>query len=133
MKKILVIDNEAHVLKLYSTLLGKAGYVVLTASSAKQGFDLAVSAQPSLILLDVMMPSVDGTEALAQLSENAGTAHIPVIFLTSLLKESEVEESRGEIGGHEFISKSTPFDKVLSRVKTALSRSSNLPPVDLQG
>ena len=39
MKKILVIDNEAHVLKLYSTLLGKAGYVVLTASSAKQGFD----------------------------------------------------------------------------------------------
>ena len=121
MAKILIVDDEEEILKLYSTILLKAGYEVLTASSAKTGFDAAASGQPDLILLDVMMPSVDGTQAFVSLSENASTKHIPVIFLTSLIEEKEVEDAHGAIGGHEFISKSTPNDKFIARVKKALS------------
>ena len=121
MAKILIVDDQEAVLKLYSTILMKAGYEVVTAAGAKKGFELAASAKPDLILLDVMMPSVDGTEALETLSANPATKHIPVIFLTSLIRENEVEEAQGDIGGHEFISKSTPNDRVVARIKKALS------------
>ena len=123
MAKILIVDDQEAVLKLYSTILMKAGYEVVTAAGAKKGFELAASAKPDLILLDVMMPSVDGTEALATLSASPATKHIPVIFLTSLIRENEVEEAQGDIGGHEFISKSTPNDKVVAKIKKALSTS----------
>ena len=93
----------------------------MTASGAKKGFDLAVSAQPNLILLDIVMPSVDGAEALKTLSEDARTKHIPVIFLTSLIKEGEADDAQGEVGGREYISKSAPNDKIVARVKQALS------------
>ena len=129
MEKILVIDDEEQILRLYSIILRKAGFEVVTASGAKNGLALAISAQPSLILLDVMMPAVDGTEALANLAENPATRHIPVIFLTSLIKENEVEEAQGDIGGHEFISKSTPNDKVVARIKKALSAARPPAPV----
>ena len=121
MAKILIVDDEERILKLYSTVLRKAGYQVLTASDAKKGLDLAVSAQPDLIFLDVMMPIVDGPEAQVNLSENASTRHIPVIFLTSLLKQGEAEDTRAEIGGHEFISKSTPNAVIVARVKEILA------------
>ena len=121
MPKILVVDDEEKFTKLYSTILMKEGYEVVTASGAQRGFDLAVSAQPNLILLDIMMPSVDGAEALKTLSEDARTKHIPVIFLTSLIKEGEADDAQGEVGGREYISKSAPIDKIVARVKQALS------------
>ena len=121
MPRILVIDDEEKYLTLYAKVLMKAGYQVVTASSAATGIGLAVSGQPDLILLDVMMPSIDGTEALATLSENARTRHIPVIFLTSMLEEREDKDTDGQIGGRELISKSTPIDKFVARVKRALS------------
>ena len=121
MAKILVVDDEEKFTKLYSTILMKEGYEVVTASGAQKGFDLAVSAQPNLILLDIVMPSVDGAEALKTLSEDARTKHIPVIFLTSLIKEGEADDSQGEVGGREYISKSAPNDKIVARVKQALS------------
>lgn len=121
MLKILIVDDDQRLLKLYSTILRREGYEVVTASDAKQGFALAVSAQPNLILLDVMMPSVDGGQAFKNLCENESTKHIPVIFLTSMVKEEEVEAARGKIGGHEYISKSTPMENFAVRVKKALS------------
>ena len=121
MAKILVVDDEEKFTKLYSTILMKEGYEVVTASGAQKGFDLAVSTQPNLILLDIVMPSVDGAEALKTLSEDARTKHIPVIFLTSLIKEGEADDAQGEVGGREYISKSAPIDKIVARVKQALS------------
>ena len=121
MAKILVVDDEEKFTKLYSTILMKEGYEVLTASGAQKGFDLAVAARPNLILLDIMMPSVDGAEALETLSEDARTKHIPVIFLTSLIKEGEADDAQGEVGGREYISKSAPNDKIVARVNQALS------------
>jgi CheY-like chemotaxis protein len=121
MAKILIVDDEETVLKLYSTILGRAGYQVVTASGSRKGFEMAVSAQPDLILLDVMMPDIDGAETRSKLSEHENTRHIPVIFLTSLLKEEEVTDAAGEIGGHEFLSKSTPHAGIVVRVQDVLA------------
>ena len=119
--RILIIDDDENILKLYSSILRRERYEVLMASNANNGFALAVSAQPNLILLDVVMPSADGGQAVKNLSENASTKTIPVIFLTSMVQEEEVEATRGKIGGHEYISKSTPIPKFIAMVKKALS------------
>ncbi len=121
MTKVLIVDDEERSLKLYSTILMNEGYEVLTASSAKKGFDMAVSAQPNLILLDVNMPYVDGAEEFKRLSESASTRHIPVIFLTNLITEKEAKDADGQFGGHEYISKSTPINTFIARVKLSLS------------
>ncbi len=123
MAKILIVDDEERLLTLYSAILRKEGYEVLTTPDARKACDLAGSAQPDLILLDLMMRSLDGVDTLALLAEHPSTRHIPVIFLTSLVKESEVEAGRGKIGGLEYISKSTPMPKFVAMVKAALSRT----------
>lgn len=123
MAKILIVDDEERLLTLYSAILRKEGYEVVTTPDARNACDIAGSAQPDLILLDLMMRSLDGVDTLALLAGNPSTRHIPVIFLTSLVKESEVEAGRGKIGGLEYISKSTPMPKFVAMVKAALSRT----------
>lgn len=118
--KILIVDDDEKMLKLYSAILVKEGYEVLTASDGQKGLDLATSSNPNLILLDVMMPGMDGGQVCESLSENVKTKNIPVVFLTSLVKEEEVEEGGGGIGGREYLSKSTPKDKFVARIKGIL-------------
>jgi DNA-binding response OmpR family regulator len=122
MAKILMIDDDVMVLKLYSEILSKEGFEVLTSSDAKKGFDLAISQTPSLVLLDIMMPTVDGTRLHEALSQNDKTKDIPVVFLTALVREEEVEASGGKIGGLDYISKSAPKDKFVKQVKDILAR-----------
>lgn len=124
MTKILIVDDDERLLTLYSAILRKEGYEVLTAADARKAFELAVSAQPNLILLDVMMPSIDGGDAFRYLSGDSSTKEIPVIFLTSLVTEDEVEAAGGKIGGREYISKSAPTPKFVATVREALSRMS---------
>ena len=122
MTKILIVDDEERLLTLYSSVLTKAGFEVFTARDARKALELAVSAQPRLILLDVMMPAMDGGDAFANLAGNASTREIPVIFLTSLVKEDEMNTEQGKIGDREYISKSTPMPKFVNTVKAALAR-----------
>ena len=124
MTKILIVDDDERLLTLYSAILRKEGYEVLTAADARKAFELAVSAQPNLILLDVMMPSIDGGDAFRYLSGDSSTKEIPVIFLTSLVTEDEVEAAGGKIGGREYISKSAPTPKFVATMREALSRMS---------
>ena len=65
MTKILIVDDDERLRTLYSAILKKEGYEVLTAADARKGFELAAAEQPDLILLDVMMPSMDGDRSLA--------------------------------------------------------------------
>jgi CheY-like chemotaxis protein len=83
-RRILVIDDEndvREVTQLSLEILG--GWTVLTARSGKEGIDTAIAEQPEAILLDVMMPEMDGPTTLQQLQANTTTRHIPVIFLTA--------------------------------------------------
>lgn len=83
-KKILVIDDEDDIRKLIQTCLEiMGGWQVLTAKSGNEGLLLAQTAQPDAILLDVMMPDLDGTSTFKLLQVNTKTQHIPVILLTA--------------------------------------------------
>ncbi len=90
--KILIIDDEDDVRDIASMCLGLIdGEQVLTAAGGQEGLDLAAQHKPDVILLDLMMPVMDGAETLRRLRDNAQTADIPVIFLTVKNIPSEVD------------------------------------------
>jgi len=115
-KLILAIDDEKDILKLLQYNLERDGYQVLTAKSGEEGLETARAKHPDLIVLDIMLPEMDGLEVCKILRSNKDTKHIPILMLTA--KTSEVDQIVGlELGASDYISK--PFSvKVLSaRVK----------------
>ena len=105
--KILVIDDEAEITEIIETFLKDAGYQVLVENSSVMGIERAKSFRPDLILLDIMMPFMDGYEVCDELKKNKETENIPVIFLTG--KDARSDEGKSfKVGGDMFIKK--PFD-----------------------
>jgi adenylate cyclase len=122
--KVLVVDDTPDNLFLMSALL-EDRYEVATASDGLQALDIAGSgAPPALILLDIMMPDMDGYEVMRRLRKNPATAGIPVIFLTAL---SSVEEEQFglDLGAVDYIAKPISPPVVLARVHAHLERSTN--------
>lgn len=120
MAKILIVDDDEKMITLYRDILSKEGFNVLTSTNGKDGLKLAVQEVPSLILLDVMMPEISGTDVIDSLMRNERTRNIPVIFLTSLVTEEEVFDSKGEIGGRLYISKSAGKKELLRRIREVI-------------
>ena len=119
MSTILIVDDTPENLTLLSELL-QPDYRVRATSSARRALQVAASEpRPDLILLDVMMPDMDGYEVIQQLQANARTADIPVIFVTAL--ESIIDEERGlALGAVDYITKPLKPAIVLARVKAQL-------------
>ena len=89
-KRILVIDDENDIREIAQLSLEMmGGWTVVTARSGQEGIDKAIAEQPEAILLDVMMPEMDGPTTLQQLQANAVTKHIPVIFLTAKVQSAD--------------------------------------------
>jgi diguanylate cyclase (GGDEF)-like protein len=110
---ILIADDNSTNIELLDAVLG-ADYEILFATSGAQTLELAVAETPDLILLDVMMPEMDGFECCLQLKADQRTAEIPVIFVTALNREKE--ETRGlEVGAIDFISK--PFSPAVIQAR----------------
>lgn len=107
MAKILVMDDEPSIRELCSVVLGQAGHEVLEAGDGLVGIQVAQEAQPDLILLDRMMPLVDGLDALRTLKAHASTASIPVVMLTALDGISDVALATME-GADGYVTK--PFE-----------------------
>ena len=82
-KKVLIADDEPHMLRVAELSLRKGGFEILLARDGRQAVETALSEKPDLVILDVMMPEVDGFEALRQLKSMPETANIPVIILTA--------------------------------------------------
>jgi len=90
MKRILVIDNELYIQEVTQICLETiAGWEVLTASSGVEGIERATAEQPDAILLDVMMPDMDGLTTFQNLQKNAATQKIPVLLLTAKVQSSD--------------------------------------------
>ena len=115
---ILVIDETPANLSLLNQLL-RTHYRVRLANSGARGLELAVSAPPDLILLDIMMPDMDGYEVLGRLKANPASAGIPIIFLTAKVG-AEDEEYGLALGAVDFIHKPIAPSVVLARVRTHL-------------
>lgn len=120
MAKILVVDNEKEIVDLYYDLLTKKGFKVLTAANGKDCLSIAERESPDLILLDVMMPGMDGGEAAQNLLENEKTKGIPIIFLTSIITREEEIEQMGRIAGRTFVSKAGGTDSLLKKINEVL-------------
>lgn len=112
MTRVLAVDDEPHILKLVSFSLTANGFDVLEASDGLSAIDIAEREQPDLILLDVMMPCLDGYEACRRLKANPATQSIPVLMLSA--KSQQAEKAVGlEAGALDYICKPfTPKDLV---------------------
>jgi CheY-like chemotaxis protein len=124
-KKVLIVEDEPHIRRIGElSLRGVGKWEVVLASSGVEGLDRAASEQPDVILLDVMMPGMDGPTMLAELRAHSNTAMIPVIFITAKVETHEVERylSLGAVG---VISK--PFDpmKLPREIEQILERSND--------
>jgi len=98
-KKILIVDDEKDILFVLENRLAMAGFDVVSADSGLLALPMAKSQQPDLIMLDLQMPKIDGTETARRLKADPATRHIPILFLTCLLSSEEstqMEHSCGE-------------------------------------
>src|SRR5438094_5613099 len=89
-KKILAVDDERHIVRLVEVNLQRAGYEVVTAYDGREALEKVKSEKPDLVVLDVMMPYMDGFEVLKNLKADPSTAEIPVIMLTAKAQDADV-------------------------------------------
>ena len=93
LKKILIIEDEPNIADIYQTVFSKKGYNALIAEDGKKGYDMANSEKPEAILLDILLPKVNGFELLKKFKTEKGTKDIPVVVLTNLGHEQDKEEA----------------------------------------
>jgi two-component system alkaline phosphatase synthesis response regulator PhoP len=118
---ILVVDDEQDLLDLIEYNLNKEGFDVLKAEDGKEGIDVAREHHPDLILLDIMMPKMDGLEVVERIRNDDKLKRIPIIFLTA--RGDEKTEVEGlDKGGDDYITKPISTTKLISRIKAVLRR-----------
>ena len=118
--KILIVDDVPANLNVLCQALEAEGYKIVAAPSGTVALQIAPLTQPDLILLDIMMPEMDGFETCRRLKADASTAEIPVIFITAKDEMSSVVKGF-EVGGVDYITKPFRQEEVTARVKTHLT------------
>src|SRR5436190_5323958 len=120
-KRVLVVDDEKDLVDLISYNLRRNGYDILCASDGNAALDVAAREMPDLILLDLMLPGIDGTEVARRLKADARTAAIPIIMLTAKGEETDVVVGL-TIGADDYITKPFSMKVLLARIGTVLRR-----------
>ncbi|MFH1503945.1 MAG: response regulator [Candidatus Omnitrophota bacterium] len=121
--RILVVDDERELAKAIQIRLNVSGYEVLTASNGVEGVKLAQETTPKLILLDVLMPEMDGLIALEKIKEDSRTKNIPVIILTAKSQSDDVSKAIN-LGAEDYIVKPFDYKVMLEKIKKALGYNS---------
>jgi DNA-binding response OmpR family regulator len=117
-KRILVIDDEPMIVESVSYTLNQEGYEVQTAKDGEAGLELALTEEPDLILLDLMLPGLNGTEVCRQIRK---VSEVPIIMLTA--KEGEIDRILGlELGADDYVVKPFSMRELLARIKSVLKR-----------
>ena len=121
--KILVVDDEIYIVHILDFSLGMEGYEVLTALDGEQALEKARAEHPDLIVLDIMMPKLDGYETCKLLKADPATKDIPVILLSA--KGRNVDQKVGfEVGANDYITKPFSPRKLVERINTLLGQAS---------
>ncbi len=89
-KKILVVDDERHIVRLVEVNLSRAGYEVLTAYDGVEALEVFAREKPDMVVLDVMMPRMDGFEVLKKLQADHSSANVPIIMLTAKAQDADI-------------------------------------------
>ncbi|NBC27874.1 MAG: response regulator [Bacteroidetes bacterium] len=120
---ILVVDDEQDLLDLIEYNLMKEGYRVLKAVNGIEALEVAKEQNPDLVLLDIMMPKMDGLEVCEKMRSDSDLHHIPIIFLTA--RGDEKTEVEGlDLGADDYVTKPISTTKLISRIKAVLRRFS---------
>ncbi len=125
-EKILVVDDEEDILELVRHNLSKEGYSVTRAQSGEKALELASSIPFDLMVLDLMLPGLDGLEVAKRLKGNAQTRQIPIIMLTAKGEEADVVAGL-EIGADDYITKPFSPRVLLARIKAVIRRGTESP------
>ncbi|MFH1528347.1 MAG: response regulator transcription factor [Bacteroidota bacterium] len=121
-KKILIVDDEKDIVEFMSYNLRNEGFEVIEAFDGIEALE-KMKANPHLVVLDVMMPKMDGYETCKRIRKMEGFENVPVIFLTA--KSSEIDEVHGlNIGAADFVQKPVSTKKIIARIKANLRKSS---------
>jgi DNA-binding response OmpR family regulator len=114
--RILVVDDEIYILQILEFSLGAEGFEVITANNGELAVEKAVQAQPDLIVLDIMMPVLDGYETCRRLKRQPETKNIPVILLTA--KGREADKKLGfDVGAVDYIVKPFSPNRLINRIE----------------
>jgi two-component system alkaline phosphatase synthesis response regulator PhoP len=117
--KILVVDDEVYILHILDFILGAENYDVVTASNGEQALQKVRDEKPDLVILDIMMPKLDGYETCRMIKKDPATKNIPVILLTA--KGREVDQKLGrEVGANDYMTKPFSPSKLIERVQAIL-------------
>lgn len=121
-KKILVVDDEQEVLELLEQRLSDQAYEVITAKAGRETIQKARNDRPQLILLDIVLPDMEGSEVARHLAEDPLTADIPILFLSGIVSKEENMPSEVNVGGrlYKAIGKPFSFDDLLSEIRKAI-------------
>lgn len=124
-KTILAVDDEEHILELIRYNLEGAGYKVLAAESGEEALEMLHKKKCDLLLLDWMLPGIDGIDVIKRIRENPALKKLPVILLTA--KNEEINKVVGlEIGADDFLTKPFGIYELLARIKAVLRRSEDI-------
>lgn len=117
-KRVLLVDDEVAVTRSLGLYLEATGnYEVRMVNRGREAVPAAREFKPHLVLLDLMMPEVDGTEVASRMYEDPELKTVPIVFLTALVKKSEVGVEGSEIGGHPFLAKPIDPDMVVECIE----------------
>ncbi len=127
-RKVLIVDDEKNIVDIIAFNLKKEGYQVITAADGEEGVEKTFSENPDLILLDIMMPKMDGYEACRKIREKK---HTPIIMLTA--RAEEVDKVLGlEMGADDYVTKPFGVRELMARVKANLRKVAALQEVNAQ-
>jgi len=121
-KTILIVDDEEDLLELMSFNLSKEGYRVLTAQDGEQCLNMVKKSLPDLIVLDLMLPGIDGLEVARTLKRNPQTEHIPIVMLTAKSEEADIVTGL-ELGADDYVTKPFSPRVLLARIRSVLRRA----------
>ena len=127
--RILVVEDEADILELLRYNLAREGYRVETATSGEEGLNAARGRPPALLLLDLMLPGMDGLEVCRALKKDAATKRIPIVIVTAKGEEADVVTGL-ELGADDYVTKPFSPRVLLARVSKVLSREARAPDAD---
>ena len=121
-KKIVIIDDEEQLSEMYAMRLKSMGYDVLTESNPVEGIEIVKKEQPDLVLLDVLMPQMNGRVVCEKLKEDPSTEAIPVLFLTAknTIDDIEAELAAGAVG---HITKPIDIDVLMEKLETIINNT----------
>ena len=119
-KTILIVDDSAMIRRIVGQILRENGYRPIVADNGQNGYETAKREKPDLVIMDIEMPEMDGFEATSRIKSDPATAHIPVLFFTSLSREEDIRKAE-ETGGQGFLNKPIEKEELINTLTEILN------------